>query len=414
MADVKITDEQILALRRGGSSVADISAHAGMNPRTIQRRLVRLSKQLLIPPLAPAVPDGFEVTKVSTQLDKDGNTRGQAVQAKPAGVEPDPEDVVPAGHYVKGVSTLLAADGTVSAQWVKTSRDHELAEIAQRAALEEAMKGVPAAPVVSIDENWIRESDMATMITLTDCHVGMLAWGKETQAAPWDLSIAEHVLISTFIAMIDAAPASALLILNQLGDFLHFDSLMAVTPSSGHVLDADSRYQKVVAAVIRILETIIVHALAKFESVHVFMHEGNHDMAGSVWLRLLFARIFRDNPRVYVETNPNPYQAMEFGEVMLGFHHGHLAKKEKLPQVFAAQYAQMWGRTRFRYAHTGHYHEVQEQEHPGIQVLQHPTIASPDAYAARNGYLSKRQAMSITYHKTRGEIGRNTFLPVGG
>lgn len=410
MHNTKLSDAELHACLAEGLSPDAIAKRYNMNRRSMQRRVLRARKQLSIPPLARTVPEGFEVTKVSTLLDSRGNQRGQAIQAKPAGIEPDHDEVIPVGHFVKGVSTLLGDDGTVRAQWVKTSRDAEQAALAQQAAIEQAMQGVPPLPLIERNVH-VADRDLATLITLTDCHVGMLAWGKETLAAPWDLTIAERVLTEAFIRMIDASPDAGLGIINQLGDFLHFDSLMPLTPTSGHVLDADSRYQKVVQAVVRILERIILHALNKFETVHVFMHEGNHDMAGSVWLRVLFARLFRDNPRVYVELSPNPYQAVEFGDVMLGFHHGHLAKREKLPHIFAAQYAPIWGRTRFRYAHTGHYHEVQEQEFPGIQVLQHPTLASPDAYAARNGYLSKRQAMAITYHRTRGEIARNTFLP---
>lgn len=411
MSDTKVTDEQLINARNAGVGISAMAREFGANPRTLQRRLIRLSKRIDVPPLADPVPAGFEVTKVSTILDAHGHKRAQAIQAKPQGVEPEPDDVIPPGHYVKGVSTLLSADGTVSAQWVKTSRDMELAAAAQRVAIEEALKGIPAALVVPPLS--VTDDRLAVLITLTDSHVGMLAWGKETRAEPWDLSIAERVLTETFMRMIDAAPAAALGIINQLGDFLHFDSLNPVTPTSGNLLDADSRYQKVVAAAIRILERIIVHALTKFATVRVYMHEGNHDMAGSVWLRLLFARIFRDNPRITVETNPNPYQAMHWGYTMLGFHHGHLAKKEKLPNIFAAQYAEMWGSTKHRYVHTGHFHEVNEQEYPGVIVLQHPTLASPDAYAARNGYLSKRQAMAITYHADRGEIGRAIFLPEG-
>ena len=79
----------------------------------------------------------------------------------------------------------------------------------------------------------IEDKDLLTLITMTDSHVGMLAWDKET-GEDWDLGIAERCLTQTFCQMIDAAPASAIGILNQLGDFLHFDSLVPITPTSKH------------------------------------------------------------------------------------------------------------------------------------------------------------------------------------
>jgi hypothetical protein len=254
------------------------------------------------------------------------------------------------------------------------------------------------------------DADLATLYTMTDCHVGMLAWDKET-GADWDLDLAERCLVNTLLEMIAAAPASKIGILNQLGDFLHFDSLAPMTPTHGHILDADSRYQKVVMVAVRILRRVIAAMLAKHEEVRVYLIEGNHDPAGSVWLRVMFAHLYEQDPRVTVNLSPNPYVAYKHGKTLIGFHHGHLAKMDSLPLVFATQYAKEWGETEYRYVHVGHKHHVDEKEYPGIKIIQHPTLAAPDAYAARGGWLSKRQATSVTYHRKYGEVARGIFVP---
>jgi hypothetical protein len=408
MAEMKVTDDTLIDLRGQGLSLVEIARRVGLNNRTVQRRFQRLNRQLTIPPLSTPVPPGFEVTKLATRLDKDGNPVGQNVQAKPVPNEAPIDELVPAGHLIKGLSSYVV-DGEVRGQWIKTRIDQQQAALAQTAALE-AMK-FEIVPYALVAPPAVSALDLLSLYTLTDCHVGMLAWSPETAGEPWDLGIAEFVLLSVFSKMVASAPASAIGVLNQLGDFLHFDSLSALTPTSGHVLDADSRYQKVVQVAVKILVRCIGMLLQKHDHVHVFMHEGNHDPAGSVWLRVMFAELFRDNPRVKVELSPNPYQALQHGKTMLAFHHGHLARKPGLPILFAAQYAEMWGATDFRYAHTGHLHNEEQTEHPGIKLLQHPTLASPDAYAARNGWLSKRQAMRIDYSNKKGEIGRAIFIP---
>jgi hypothetical protein len=38
-----------------------------------------------------------------------------------------------------------------------------------------------------------------------------------------------------------------------------------------------------------------------------------------------------------------------------------------------------------------------------MTVIQHPTIAARDAYAARGGWLSERAAVAITYHARFGQ-----------
>ena len=96
---------------------------------------------------------------------------------------------------------------------------------------------------------------------------------------------------------------------------------------------------------------------------------------------------------------------------MLAFHHGHLSKNHALPLLFAAQYPVIWGATSKRYIHTGHRHHKDEKEHPGVTVVQHPTLAARDAYAARGGWISEREATAMTYHRKYGLVGRTTVTP---
>lgn len=332
-------------------------------------------------------------------------------QAARAGYSPshDWTKPVPPTHLAKGVSTYYDADGKVRGQWVKADIKKDEAERIMRAVVDDLAAGAPReAPVPAPAEP--RREDLLTLYTLTDSHVGMLAWGKET-GHDWDLDIAERVLTGCFEHMVAGSPPSGVAIVNQLGDFLHMDSLQPVTPTSGHILDADSRFEKVVKVAVRILRRVIASALAKHERVIVLMAEGNHDIASSVWLRTLFAALYENEPRVTVIDSPLPYYAVQHGDTMLAFHHGHLKKNDQLPLLFAAQFSKMWGLTTKRYCHTGHRHHVEEKEHSGMTVVQHPTLAARDAYAARGGWISERQVSSLTYHKQWGQVSKITVVP---
>jgi hypothetical protein len=327
----------------------------------------------------------------------------EKIAALKGGAFPPPE-----GMVTRATSTLYNESGDQILQWVKATADDQKILAAQKAALQAMVEQI--IPIEGILAPRDRDTDLATLYTMTDCHVGMLAWDKET-GADWDLGIAERVLTDTLIRMIHAAPESHTGILNQLGDFLHFDSLLPVTPTHAHVLDADSRYQKVVVVAVRILRRVIETMLTKHNRVCVYMMEGNHDPAGSVWLRVMLAQLYANNPRVEVGMSPNPYVVHMHGNTALGFYHGHLAKLPSLPEQFAAQFRKEWGQAEHWYIHTGHKHHVEEKEYPGVKLIQHPTLAAPDAYAARGGWLSKRQATSMTYHRVRGEIARGIFIP---
>lgn len=315
---------------------------------------------------------------------------------------------VPDGFMVKGVSTYYNAEGKPSAQWVKSSVDADRQRAIFQAAADAMAEELPRVPPMKAPTQ--ARADLATVYTLTDSHVGALAW-RDEGGADWDLKIAEATLVGCFERMIAASPASRVGVVAQLGDFLHADGIMPVTPTSGHILDADGRFTKVVQVAVRVLRKVVDLALAKHDKVVVLMAEGNHDISSSIWLRTMFAALYENEPRIEVIDSPLPYYAIQHGETMLCWHHGHLKKNDQLPLLFASQFPQMWGLTTKRYAQCGHRHHAEEKEHSGMLVIQHPTLAARDAYAARGGWIAERQATAITFHSKYGLIERNTVTP---
>jgi hypothetical protein len=253
-------------------------------------------------------------------------------------------------------------------------------------------------------------STLCNLYVMTDCHVGMLAWHREG-GADWDLKIAERVLTGCFEQMVMSSPQAGTGIVAQLGDWLHSDGLLPVTPTSHHILDQDGRFSKIVQVSIRILRRLVDFALVRHKKVIILMAEGNHDMASSVWLRIMFKALYENEPRVQVIDSELPFYVYQHGKTMISFHHGHIKKNDSLPILFASQYPKVWGETTKRYAHTGHRHHVEEKEHSGMTVIQHPTLAARDAYAARGGWMAERQVSAITYHEQFGQVSKITVIP---
>jgi hypothetical protein len=321
--------------------------------------------------------------------------------------ENDLTQPIPSPLIVRGTSSLYK-DGELKLQWVKTKLDDLKAEAAMRAAVEAMAEHIPRAKP---SEAPIQISDnLCSLYTFTDCHVGQKSWQPET-GADWDLQIAEQTLTKAFDYLVDSSPPAAVGIVNNLGDWQHYDSLNSVTPLHGNLLDSDSRFSKMVKVSIRILRYIIDKALTKHGCVIVAMNEGNHDLASAVWLRHLFSLLYENEPRVTVIDNETPYSVYCHGLNFIGFHHGHLAKKEALPLLFAATYPKEWGSTKFRVVHTGHMHHTDEKEYAGMTVKQHRTIAAPDAHSARGGYVSGREIEAITYHAQYGQVSTVTVTP---
>lgn len=120
---------------------------------------------------------------------------------------------------------------------------------------------------------------------------------------------------------------------------------------------------------------------------------------------------YAEEPRVTVERSADTYYAYEFGENSLFFHHGHKRNLANIDHVFAGKFREIFGRTKFSYAHTGHLHQQAVRESNLMILEQHATLAPEDAYASRGGWSHQRNAKVITYHKQYGEVSRSVVSP---
>ncbi len=309
------------------------------------------------------------------------------------------------GQMVQGKSTLTKdADGNTV--WIKTSRKkaaEDLALTVTDSVADLTPWQVIKAPAASL-------KNQLTCYVLTDYHIGAYSWHEET-GADWDLNIAEKVLQNAVQELVSGSPNSEQAIFCQLGDFLHWDGLQAVTPTAKNILDSDGRFEKLTDIALEACLNVVNLLLRKHKKVHVIMAEGNHDLAGSVWLRLIMKRLFSDNKRVTVEDSPFPYYKFCWGNTFLGFHHGHLSRIKQMPGKFYSEFASEMGQSEYRYLHTGHLHLKEVIEEAGVVVERHPTLNARDAYGARGFSKIIRAAQAITYGKTGGEISRNVVYP---
>jgi hypothetical protein len=338
--------------------------------------------------------------------------RAKAVLAR-QGYAPEHDMVktCPDGFHVKGTSTLYTngENGTqVSAQWVKTSIDRERQDELMREAVAALSEDIKRAKPVKLQKHGAEE--LLNCYVITDYHLGMRCWPEET-GGDWDTQLAEDLLYRWFATALRTAPKAKHGLLLQLGDWLHFDGLDAVTPQSGHLLDADTRFQKLVRVTIRAFRRIIADMLEHHETVHVIMAEGNHDLSASAWMRELFSAHYDTEPRVTVDTSPDPYYCYEFGQNSIFAHHGHKRRTNDIDRVFTAKFREIVGRTRHSHAHLGHLHNERVVESPLMLVEQHRTLASPDSYASRGGWVSGRSAKVITYHRDHGKVGEIQISP---
>ncbi len=337
-----------------------------------------------------------------------------AMKARAAqrGYAPDHDMTHPApeGFLVKGTSTLYdLQSGEARMQWVKTATDGS--DDAIRAILDGLKDEVPSVAPTAPPEH-VLPALMASY-PIGDHHIGMLAHRAET-GENHDTTIGEKLLRGAMERLTNAAPACETALVAVLGDFLHIDGWAAVTPTSGNLLDADSRFYKLVRAALRSIRHAVACALQRHQQVHLSITIGNHDLSSAVWLMEALAMFYETEPRVQVDTSPSHFKYHRFGGNLIGMHHGHgrAAKPGDLPGIMACDRATDWGETLHRTWYTGHVHNRQFFEAPGCSVESFRILPPADAYAANNGYRSQREMQAIIYHEEHGEIERHRVTPL--
>ena len=316
---------------------------------------------------------------------------------------------VPAGFQLDK-STVHIKDGEMIQRWDRVSAEKEMAQQAALDAMHSLASEIPPTPKVKTPK--VRKDDLINVYTISDLHIGLYAWPRESGES-YSTAEAQNCLWKCYSDMLDRMPDAESCVIVNLGDYLHWDGLLSQTPASHNVLDGDSRYQKLAEVAIALQTWMIEKALGKHKTVHVINAEGNHDEAGSAWLRVAMQAIWAKNKRVTFDTSPAPYYAYQFGRTMFAWHHGHKRKDADLGAYFAAEpkFREMWGQCSHTYIHTGHLHSKSVTELPGSTVERHNTLAARSSYEARGGWQSKRAATAICYDNKGHEKSRVTVVP---
>lgn len=355
-------------------------------------------------PLPPMHPEGHVLGGVSVKRDGSGNITSQWDKSKQAPDDVAPFEPVPPGHHVTHTSTMLA-HGKPTIQWVSADHERAARESALRAALESHAERY-VRPVEPLSAPTATNEKLQVHYTLGDPHVGMLAWGPEVGGKDFDLRIAESDLLAAMDRLVaGAAPSQTCRLLN-LGDFFHAEDDRQATPKSGNKLSVDSRTFKILDVGIGIKCRLIDRALEKHEIVYVDTVPGNHDPMAAIWLQFVIRQTYKNEPRVIVTPNADPYLFSEFGRNMFLTCHGDGARPQDLPGLMAARQPAMWGRARYRFAKQGHLHHSQRKEFPGCLWECFQTLATKDDWHHKEGYDSEQSACAITYHADFGEWDR--------
>lgn len=252
-------------------------------------------------------------------------------------------------------------------------------------------------------------SGLWQVLVVADTHFGKYAWGKTTGHDDYDLSLAQSLVGDAAAELLDIGDAQRpeRRTIAMLGDLFHYDTPGGTT-TSGTPLERDGRLQKMIEVGSDCLLGIIERS-GSTVATDVVIVNGNHDEVLTWGFQRIMQERFRRHKNVTIKGDYTGRQYLSHGNTLLGFAHGHRAKR-KLPQIMALEASQQWSKCGYREWHTGHFHsQAAEHQRPletidAVTVRTSPAICPPDDWHSIHGFIRSRQAMESFMYRNQGGL----------
>ena len=370
----KITHEQLREELQNGLSQRAIAEKYNLNQRTIERRIARLKQT------------GYDP-------------------------ENDRHHKNPTDHPVKGYSTLHRLkskddDSTgVVLEWVKTSVDRFAQPILD--SIREETQPIPITDIPT-PEKVNRNTDVIPWFNIGDGHLGMVAYDKEV-GANFDLKIAERELSFAMGRQFEMHTGYERCVIQDMGDMTHYENFSAKTEASGHDLDYDTRFPKMIKVYRRVMEYMVTKALQHFDYVDVIINQGNHSRTNDIWMAEHLRALFKNTERVNILNNECVFIPYRMGNTFVMSHHTDKCKEKKLVDVMMTDFRQDFGEAKYKYIDGGHIHTRKATEQGDVIIETFNQLAAADKYAHDAGWRSRSCLTTVLRSKTYGEVGRTTL-----
>jgi len=235
---------------------------------------------------------------------------------------------------------------------------------------------------------------------LFDCHINKLGWADEV-GEHYDTKIAIARIRDSFAdlkAKISGYNVDKVL-LEFGGDILHVDNLVNTT-TQGTPQDTDGRVQKSFVTA-RDVFVEVIDDLLTIADVDIVCVSGNHDHMISFGLFETLQAWYRNCDRVNINSSPCLRKYYTYHNNLLGITHGEMSQRKikELPMIMASEVPKEWGACQNREWRIGHLHSDKTvsyvtEEADFCMVRRMPSLASPDAWHYKNGFVGNRKGQN--------------------
>ena len=253
-------------------------------------------------------------------------------------------------------------------------------------------------------------------VSIFDLHLGKLIWAPES-GTNYDIKISQSAFneaLETLLQRVNGWPIERI-VFPVGNDFFNVDGKEQET-AAGTPQHEDVRWQKSFVLGRKLMLDAILR-LRSIAPVDVLLIAGNHDTERVFYLGDALSGWLSKTDGVTVDNSPTFRKYYQFGKNMICYAHGKDEKMKDLPMIMASERPKMWGDTKYREAHIGHWHHKKEihfqpvDEFTGTRVRIIPSLCPADAWHRMKGYEGLRSAEAFLWDSNGGNVGCFCFNP---
>ena len=315
-------------------------------------------------------------------------------------------------NWSRPSAEIVYAEQFMVTAWMRIKRNVVRAKNEIDELRKKAIDHIPAPAIICSKDD---KEELLSEYSITDHHIGALAWKEETGGPNYDLKTSIKDYRDALTGLVSRlSPYHCHRSLIVLGNDQQNIDNRSGTTEHGTPQNTDSRYQKVFGASRDVSIWAVESLLSVSAKVDVIIVSGNHDALAAWHLGDSLRSWFRSVKEVNVDNRPLFRKYFQFGTNMLMFTHGNTGKLEAYGATMAAEAPEMWGKTLWREAHTGDKHHRHLVELKGATVRILPSLRPPDAWTSEHQYVgSLRAAEAYVWHKSLGLVGTATYSILG-
>ena len=197
------------------------------------------------------------------------------------------------------------------------------------------------------------------------------------------------------------------------GDILNMDTFSGTTTAGTPVENSDKAYN-VYAEAFDALYRGIRFLKERCETLHIMFIPGNHDRLSSYHLVHALSKAIQEESIIW-HSDYAERKVLTFSNNFFAFEHGDVNTKNSL-LVYATEFSEQWGNSKFRTLYTGHYHKkktieyITEDEITGFSIKIIPSLSKTDYWHYHNKFIGSKRAAIIEVHDyDNGKIGEFVY-----